>query len=70
MCVTALQGKVMKLVKFIQKMQMDMKRLSEEKMKDRLRMYDNNMDEEELQELIKNPEVTRFSFFLDLINSI
>jgi hypothetical protein len=26
-------------------------------MKDRIKMYDNNMDDEELEELIKDPEV-------------
>ena len=57
LCVTALQGKVMRVVKAIQKMQMDMKKLSEEKMKNRIRMYDNNLDEEELDELIRDPEV-------------
>ena len=45
------------MIKVVQKIQMEIKRESQQKMKDRIKMYDNNMDDEELEELIKDPEV-------------
>ena len=57
MCVSALQGKIFAMIKVLQKMQMEIKSESQQKMKDRIKMYDNAMSEEELNELIKDPEV-------------
>ena len=57
MCVGALQMKIFQMIKVVQKIQMEIKRESQQKMKDRIKMYDNNMDDEELEELIKDPEV-------------
>ena len=57
MCVGALQMKIFQMIKIVQKIQMEIKRESQQKMKDRIKMYDNNMDDEELEELIKDPEV-------------
>lgn len=57
MCVSALQTKIFEMIKVVQKIQMEIKRESQQKMKDRIKMYDNNMDDEELEELIKDPEV-------------
>ena len=45
------------MIKVLQKMQMEIKSESQQKMKDRIKMYDNAMSEEELNELIKDPEV-------------
>jgi aspartate carbamoyltransferase regulatory subunit len=49
--------KIFQMIKVVQKIQMEIKRESQQKMKDRIKMYDNNMDDEELEELIKDPEV-------------
>ena len=42
---------------------MEIKNDSQQKMKDRLKMYDNTMAEDELEELIKDPEVN--SYFIN-----
>ena len=57
MCVGALQMKIFEMIKTVQKMQMEIKRESQQKMKDRIKMYDNSMEDDELEELIKDPEV-------------
>lgn len=59
-CVGALQRKIFKMLKRLQKMKMEIKKESQRKMKQRLKMYDANLDEEELKELIKDPEVIIF----------
>lgn len=58
MCVGALQMKIFEMIKTVQKMQMEIKRESQQKMKDRIKMYDNSMEDDELEELIKDPEVS------------
>lgn len=57
MCVSALQMKIFQMIKAVQKIQMEIKRDSQQKMKDRIKMYDNGMEDDELEELIKDPEV-------------
>ena len=57
MCVGALQMKIFEMIKDVQKIQMEIKRESQQKMKDRIKMYDNTMEDDELEELIKDPEV-------------
>lgn len=59
MCVSALQMKIFQMIKVVQKIQMEIKRDSQQKMKDRIKMYDNNMEDDELEELIKDPEVKK-----------
>lgn len=49
--------KIFEMIKTVQKMQMEIKRESQQKMKDRIKMYDNSMEDDELEELIKDPEV-------------
>ena len=57
MCTVALQGCIFQMIKQLQKMQMEIKTDSQQKMKDRIKMYDNTMGDDELEELIKDPEV-------------
>jgi hypothetical protein len=57
MCSTALQGKIFQMIKRLQKLQMEIKSESQQKMKDRIKMYDNNIGDDELEDLIKDPEV-------------
>ena len=57
MSATALQGKIFSMIKTLQKLQMDIKNESQQKMKDRIKMYDHSIGDDELEELIKDPEV-------------
>ena len=59
MCVRALQMEIFQMIKVVLKIQMELKWESQQKMKERIKIYDNNMDEEELEDLIKDPEVIR-----------
>jgi t-SNARE complex subunit (syntaxin) len=58
LCEKALKFKLFELLKNLQKIQMDLKKDSKQKMKERIKMYNNSIDEEELEELVQDPDVS------------
>jgi t-SNARE complex subunit (syntaxin) len=63
-CVRTLQSRVIELIRKVQKTQLEMKSESQKKLKERVRMYDNQITEEELEDLVNDPEVITKKFLM------
>ena len=64
MCDKALKFRLYELLTLLQRIQMDLKNDSKQKMKERIRMYNNSINDDELEEIIEDPHVSRLTLLM------
>ena len=65
LCEKALKFKLFEMIKNLQKIQIELKQESKQKMKERIKMYNNSIDDEELEELVQDPDVFLYIQLID-----